>query len=751
MSGVNDLVDKLRGAASAMAAPSSASSHDPLAQALVDLAAHFGTHTSIDALRACVPLQDGRVTIEHALTLGDRVGFDLERRQIAPAEADAQPAPFVTIARDRTIEIVWAISESDAGERVALISAPGEISARVTVPFADLVNVWDGSILAVTPRVARGTTATVVAGPKSNWLWPAFDINRGLYAEALAGTVAINILALALPLFTMNIYDRVIPNAAQETLWALAVGVLLAIAFDVAIKLLRGHLVDRAGQRADVFLSREIFAKLLGAQLGAKHQSVGVRANTLREYETLREFLTSASLTTLGDLPFIVLFLVMIWVVAGSLVLVPIIAIPLVLGLGWLTQRALEKLTAQQFDQTAQRNAVAVETLVGIESMKVAGAESWAARQWEHAVAQSIRTGQKIRDVNAIGLNAVHAAQTAIQIVMIIVGFYMVVAGQLTTGAIIAATMLAGRVMQPLAGLALMLARLNQTRIAYRLLTEIIEAPQERDAADGQLTAVPLEGAVMFEGVTHRYHPDAPPVLDGVSFAIAPGERVAIVGAIGTGKTTILKLIHALQRPSQGRVLIDGIPGHLIDPAVLRRQISFAMHGAEIFQGTLRSNVTLGAPDAREADVLRALDAACAMSWILRLPKGIDTPVEERGRGLSSGQRQSLLLARALIGDPKVVMLDEPTSDMDQATEAAIVERLQTALAKKTMLIVSHRPALLALVDRLIVIENGKVLLDGPRAAVLASLKARMDAPRLSATTKSAVVIGAPVKSGGTS
>lgn len=734
MTEVNDLVEKLRAAYPALAGPRSPmpNARDPLADAIVDLARHLGIATSADVVRAGLPLSGGTLALEHAATAGQRVGLVMKVIKLPLAEAYVVPTPFVVLLKDRALEIVWQIDETENGERFAIMSAPGQPLLKARVPELELNDVWDGTLISVAPRTEapnvgdRGKEACPET-PK-NWLVPAFRMSRGLYAEAIAGTIAINVLALTMPLFTMNIYDRVMPNAAQETLLALAIGVTLATMFDFAIKILRGRLVDRAGQRADVVLSREIFEKLLGARLTAKMQSTGVRANTLREYEAMREFFASASLTTFGDVPFILLFLIMVWVVAGPLVLVPLAAIPILLGLGWMTQRALERLTAAQFRETAQRNAVAVETLVGFESIKAAGAEGWAATQWERAVAASIRTGTEIRNVNALGMNAVQAAQTLIQVGMIIVGFYMVVAGQLTTGAIIAATMLAGRVMQPLGGLAMLLARINQTRIAYRSLTEIIDAPQERDPAAPQLATLVLSGQITFENVSFRYDADLAPVLTDVSFAIKPGERVGIVGGIGTGKSTLLKLIDGLYRPTLGRVLVDGIPMHLIDPAVLRRQVGYALQGADVFHGTIRTNIALAVPGATDASVLRAADLSGALPWILKLPKGLEMAVRERGAGLSGGQRQSLTLARALVQEPCVLLLDEPTSDMDSATEDAVVRKLSAAMKDVTVLVVTHRPAMLALVDRLIVIEDGRKLLDGPKASVLASLKARAEA-----------------------
>jgi ATP-binding cassette subfamily C protein LapB len=427
-------------------------------------------------------------------------------------------------------------------------------------------------------------------------------------------------------------------------------------------------------------------------------------------------------LTTFGDLPFALLVIAIIGVVAGPLVIVAILAVPVILGAGWLTQRSMSRLAERNVRQVAQRNGVAVETLAGMETIKAAGAESWAASQWERAVAEGIRTSTDLRHHSNIGLYVIYALQTLAQVAMVVVGFYMVAGGSITSGALIAATMLAGRAVQPLSQLAALVARLHQTRIALRLLGELVAAPQERAAGVRFLTPARFAGSLTFEHVGFAYDKDAPPALADVSFEIKAGERVAIVGAIGTGKSSALKLMQALMQPQQGRVLVDGMPVAQVDPALLRRAVRLSLQDADLFHGTIRSNITLADPGAGDDAVMRAAEAAGALSWIARLPRGFDTEVRERGAGLSGGQRQSVALARALLGSPRVLLLDEPTSDMDQRTEALVVERLRASLGDKTFVLVTHRPALIDLVDRLIVLDGGKKLLDGPKASVIAAL-----------------------------
>jgi len=468
---------------------------------------------------------------------------------------------------------------------------------------------------------------------------------------------------------------------------------------------------------------------LLGARLPERPVSAGVRANTLREFETLREFFNSATLTAFGDLPFMLLFLIAIWAVGGPLVLIALAAIPIVIGAGWMTQRALTKLTQEQFKETAQKNAVVVETLVSLEAIKAAGAESWAAAKWEGAVAEHVRTGLEIRHLSNLGMNIVQSSQTVIQVVMIIVGFYMVAAGQITTGALIASTMLAGRVLGPIGQIAMLVSKLHQTKIAFDQLSQIVSAPQERPVGKTFLAKANFEGAIAFEGVSFAYDKDAAPALKDISFDIQPGERVAIIGGIGSGKTTLLKLVQALHQPTGGRVLIDGATVGQYDPALLRANVALLLQDTDLFHGTIRSNIALADPGAPDDMVLAAAYAAGAADWIGRLPQGYETPIRERGAGLSGGQRQSVALARALLRQPRMVLLDEPTSGMDGRSESLVIQRLSAYLKNRTLIVVTHRPAMLELATRVIVLEGGKKLLDGPKASVLEKLRQMSEKP----------------------
>ncbi|MDX2288216.1 MAG: type I secretion system permease/ATPase [Hyphomicrobiaceae bacterium] len=749
MNEVGKLLSELEAAARTFASPdtgpigaTASEDRDLLAEAMAEVARHHGLPTATIALTAGLPLTNGRLALDHIDTAAARAGLLCELVARPLTKLSDTDLPALLLFNDGGLAVIWRLERGTWGRPKRFeISRPGRPASRTLQPIAELAATASGKVVLLRPASGldeRGATA--MSERRRGWFLPAFSASRRIYAEAILATLAINVLALALPLFTMNVYDRVLPNAIEETLWALAIGVMLATLFDTTIKVLRARFIDIAGRRADVVLSSYIYGRLLGARLPDRPVSAGVRANALREFETIREFFTSATLTAFGDAPFLVVFLAAVFVLSGPLGLVLLGAIPVVVLAAWLTQRALARLTESAFRESAQKTAVLVETVVGLETLKAANAESWAAAKWETAVADHIRTSQAIRETSNFGQTIVQALQTLTQILMIVVGFYLVAAGELTMGGLIAATMLAGRALQPLGQIAMLVTRVHQVRLAFRAIDDIVHAEQERPEGRRLLTPVRIAGHVAFERVTFSYEKDAPLSLNEISFQVRPGEKVALIGAIGSGKTTALKLIQALARPTTGRVLIDGMPATQIDPAVLRAHVGFALQGADLFHGTIRSNIALADPGASDEAVLNAARAAGALDWIMRTPKGLDTPVRERGVGLSGGQRQSVALARALMGNPSVVLLDEPTSDMDGRTEQIVVDALRHSCRDRTLIAISHRPAVLALVDRLIVLEGGRKTHDGPKAAVLKELEAVTRARISDAALKTAKV-----------
>ncbi|MEL7302446.1 MAG: type I secretion system permease/ATPase, partial [Pseudomonadota bacterium] len=666
---------------------------DPLAEGLAALAAHFGRPISVDGLKTGLPLVGGRLPAEHVEIAAGRLGLKAEWCTLDLKRVAEHDLPLLVEGHDGAFEILWSLERSGRSGGFATLSRIQAPAERVALPLPEFKAYVTGRALQLRPESGLdGRADTAITGRGDHWFFSAFRDCRPIYAQAIAATLALNILALAVPLFSMNVYDRVIPNAAEETLWALALGVGIAILFDFLIRTIRGVFVDLASQRADVRLANAIYGRLIGARPSKQPPSIGVRANTMREFETLREFFTSATLTAFGDLPFVFLFVGVMYLIAGNIAFVVLAAIPVLLLIGWITQRRLNSLVREAFREVAQKNAVVTESLIGFDAIKAASAESWAAGKWEKVAAAHIRTGHHIKLVTNLGLHAIQACQTSVQVLVVVLGFYAIAAGEMTMGALIASSILSGRAMQPLSQAATLLARLNSARMAYQAIAAIAQAPQDRTPGEPGLSRETVAGALRFEDVAFRFADDAPRTLEGLNFEIAPGERVALLGTIGSGKSTILRLAQAHLAPEAGRVLLDNVAVSQFDAANLRRHVGLLLQGADLFHGTIRENIALGRPDVTDADLLVAARAGGCLDWIVRLPRGFDTVVLERGAGLSGGQRQSVALARTLVGLPQVLLLDEPTSDMDTGTERRVVERLAKHLDGRTLVAVTHRP-----------------------------------------------------------
>ncbi len=696
---------------------------DILANCLVDLAGLFSIRTSHQAVLHGLALQNGRLAFEHLQSAADRIGIKLTAWQRPASQLDHSCCPLLVI--DKKSDKAFIVEDiSTSSENTLIAHLRNDDGDAETLPLDQITLSDDIAIFIAAPSRTSDSRTDEIPVPKSaHWFWSALKINRGIYGHIILGTLVINLLALVVPLVTMNIFDRVVANAAFTTLWTLASGAAIAAIFDLLLRTVRAIMIDRASARSDVLLANRIFSHVLGARLLGRQASVGVQANTLREFEALREFFNSATIAALGDLPFLALFVIVIYLVSGPMVVVPLIAIPVVLIVGYLTQRKLNTIVARGFIEAAQKNAVIVESLTGLETLKTQAAESWAASQWERSVASSLRHSLKSRALMSFGANMISFATTITTVGLLVFGVYLVTAGTITPGAMFAAVILNGRCMGPLAQLAGLLTRLHQARMAFSALRQIVDLPQERKPGSTYLSKTRFDGEISFDRVNFAYEEEAPDALHDISFTIKPGEKVGIIGGIGSGKTTLLKLILSLLHPRDGRILIDGLPVSQIDPANLRTAIGALMQDAMLFNGDVRSNVCLGGASISDGRLLKALEISGALDWIRTMPQGVDTFISERGGGLSGGQKQTLCLARAFLRSPSILLLDEPTSSMDGTMEKAFIQRMKKYHANTTLLLVTHKPGMLELVDRLIVMEHGKLLLDGPKAEVIEQLK----------------------------
>ena len=556
----------------------------------------------------------------------------------------------------------------------------------------------------------------------SPWLWDPIRANHKTYGQVAVAAVMINLFSLVTSLFSMVVYDRVVPNNATESLIALSVGVAIVLIFDFILKSLRGYFIDIAGQRIDRDVGGAIFTRLLSMRMENRKGSSGAFAGLLREFETLRDFFASATLAAVVDVPFILLFLVIIATIGGWVVAVPLLAVPLVVITGWLVQPALGRLAAGGMGQGLTKQGVLVETISGLETVKSSSAGPLLAARWAHAVDSHADLSMRQRMVSSIAINVAGSAQQIAYVGTIIVGVFLIARGDMTMGGLIACSILSGRCVAPLSQIASLLTRLSHTRTAYRQLNEVMSATGEvREGAD-YLRRSKIDGRIEFRNVIFRYPNSTQRALDDVSFKIEAGERVAILGRVGSGKSTVTRMILGLSQPTEGAVFIDETDVRQIHPDDLRHNVGAVLQDIFLLSGSVREHITLADKHIDDDEVLRAARVSGTHDFIGQIPNGYDLRLADRGEGLSGGQRQSIAIARAIAGSRPILLFDEPTSSMDIQSENALIARFETELKGRTVVLVTHRASMLKLVDRVIVLDRGKVVAAGPRDDVLKSV-----------------------------
>jgi ATP-binding cassette subfamily C protein LapB len=537
--------------------------------------------------------------------------------------------------------------------------------------------------------------------------------------------VAINLFAIAMPLFVLNVYDRVVPNQATETLWVLAVGIFIVLCFDLALRLMRSSFVDLAASRADVKLSSSIMAKSLGLRLEERPASTGSFTSTLQSFESVRAFIGSATILGIVDLPFVLMFAAIIALINPWLVLPVLVGIVFVLLYALAAQGKLHELSQTTWEVGAQRNSLLVESISQLENVKALRAESRIQRHWEKASAFLSKTGAQLKMVSTSVSNVAQWAQHSVAVCVIIVGVYQIIEGNLTQGGLIAAYMLSSRAMAPISQAAALLAQYHQSSTALDSLNAVMDKKVERHEGKAYVEKPSFAGNIRLEKVTLRYPNEERDALKDVTITVKAGEKVALLGRIGCGKSSLNKLVLGFYQPSSGAVLVDNVDIRQLDPLQLRRHIGYVPQDVSLFSGSLRDNIVAGGGSDRVDDdaLLRAIELAGLENLVNSHPHGVDLQVGERGQALSGGQKQSVAIARALVQDPPILLLDEPTSSMDNASEEAFKANLKNVAAGKTILVVTHRTSLLSLVDRIIVMDAGKVVADGPRDTVVEALR----------------------------
>lgn len=593
----------------------------------------------------------------------------------------------------------------------------------------ELVSLYLGYCWFIKPKVTADNRSDLPEYhlPKS-WFWKVIWRFKGYYYQVILATFIINFLALVSSLYVMNVYDRVIPNQAYETLWVLSIGVMLAILFEFLAKMIRGHLTDIAGKKADLIISSAIFRRMMALRLADRPASAGSYANNLREFESVREFMTSASLLVLVDLPFLLLFITVIFIVGGKLAIVPAIIIPIVIIVGFIVQRPLSRYINESMKESSQRQGLAVEALEGIETLKTNNATGWAQQRWDTYTAKTSASSIKVKDTANFMINFSVAMQQLNTVFLVLFGTYLIhnenTAERITMGALIAAVILSGRALSPLAQVAGLATRFQQAKLALEGLNNIIERPIERVPERKYISPSNIQGNITFENTCFQYQEDGKPAVSNLNLQIRAGEKIGILGRIGSGKSTMLKLASGLYDGSTGNVMLDNIDMRQIDPNFLRSQILLLGQSPRLFLGTLRENMDLARSDGYSSDqeLLEALQRFGLDKIIRSHPKGLDMPLGEDGLGLSGGQKQIIALARMTLRNPRIVLLDEPTTGLDQATERMSLQAISQWAQDKTLLVVTHRPQVLQIVNRIIVMDEGKVVMDGPRNLVLQRL-----------------------------
>jgi ATP-binding cassette subfamily C protein LapB len=695
---------------------------DPVLDCLAYLAREADRPSSPVLLRAGLAVaDDGTLPFHQIEPALEQVGMRAEpvTRKLKNWPASKCPA-ILELADERAAVLL------DSRDGEGLVYAPG-VAEPMWVKLAELEPAYTGRavIVEVDPTREREGERPWDTAKRSHWFWSeVWKVRREFWPVLLAALV-VNLLAFAMPLFTMNVYDRVIPNKAISTLWVLALGVVMALGFDFVLRVARARLIDEVGKKLDAKLSQKLFEKVMNLPMANRQGSTGAFARRVSEYEMVRDFFASTTVVLAVDVVFLVLFLGLITVLAGWLVVVPIIGIVIMFVAGMSLQRAMGRAALDAQADSSLQHSVLVESIGGAETLKAARAESQMLGRWRRYSSMSATTSERMRRLTAVAVNLASISQQMISVGLLIGGFYQFQQGNMSMGAIIAIIMLSGRSLQPIGQLAFLITRGKQATATLDSLQKMMESEDERQVAMRSIVPEIRAGHIELDGISFRYPNAARDSLSELKLKINPGERIGVIGRVASGKSTLGRVLCGLYAPTEGVMLVDGLDSRQYHPHQLREAFRFVAQDAEVFSGTVRDNLMLGAAKADDQQLIDAVIRSGADIFLSRDAAGFDLPVGERGSFLSGGQRALLVLARALVSPSKLLYLDEPTGSMDTQTELYFIEHLKSALAPdQTMIVATHRHNMLSIVNRLIVIDGGKIIADGPRDEVMKRLAA---------------------------
>lgn len=705
---------------------------DELLECLVIFTKLHNNPYSADALTTGLPVQDGEEVELFSLNgskslfsrAAARAGFasTLVRRQLS--EISPLILPCILMLRGRRACVLQSIS---GDKKSATIITPDVGSGSSVIDLDKLNDEYLGYAYYLKREFVpeESNAGHLLDKTNEHWFWGTLKRSKKIYLDVILASFVISLFVLATPIFTMNVYDRVVPNNAVETLWVLALGVSIVYVIDLFLKFVRSYFLEVAGKKSDIIMSSLIFERVMDMKMTNRPKSVGSFANNMKEFDTIRNFFSSASIAAIVDLPFAMIFLIVTYFIGSHLVIVPVVIIAIILIYTFSIKNPLQAAIKSTFEASAAKSGILIESLNGLETIKTLGASGNAQWNWEEATGEIANRSIKSKMITT-SITTITAFLVQLNTIAIIVlGVYMIKDTELTMGGLIATVMLSSRAIAPMGQVAALVANFEQTKAAFASVDKIMNMPVERPEGKKFVRRNSFDGKIEFKNVSFTYPDTTKGSLDRVNFVINAGEKVGVIGRNGSGKTTIQKLMLGLYSPTEGAVLIDGIDINQIDPADLRRNIGYVPQDILLFKGTVRENIVQKAPYADDMQIIRAAKISGVDEYVNAHPLGFDMPVLERGDGISGGQRQSIALARAFLLDSPIILLDEPTNSLDNTIENKLKTNLKTYTAGKTMVLITHKTSMLELVDRLIVVDNGKILLDGSRDEVLAKLSGK--------------------------
>ncbi|MFT5660786.1 MAG: ATP-binding cassette subfamily C protein LapB [Sulfurimonas sp.] len=708
---------------------------DPILECLVIFTKLYNRPYSADALVADLPLEPGRVTPK-LFSLGSkgsksafsraakRAGFISKLVNYSFSDISPLLLPVILVLKgDKENEKACILTEISPDKKYAKIILPDIEEGENWIEAKTLESEYTNFTFLLKPEHHfKDVHKRILKHEQQHWFWGTLAYSKSIYMDVIIASLLINLFVMASPIFTLNVYDRVVPNNAIDTMWVFATGIIVIYLFDMILKFLRSYFLENAAKKSDVIMSSLIYEHVLNLKIASKPRSVGSFASNLKDFDSIRGFFTASSIATMIDLPFTLIFLFIIYIIGGWLVAIPVISGLLIILYSNIVEKPMRHSVESTYEASARKNAVLIESLTALETIKALGISGHSQWKWEEAtgdVAQKGLTSKIYSNSITTVVNFIIQINT---VAIIIGGVYAIGDKALSMGGLIAVMMLGSRTLAPLGQVASLIANFQQTKTAYDAINRIMHLGVEREEAKKFVERPLFKGNIEFQHVSFIYPDTEKKVLDDISFIIQAGESVGIIGTNGSGKTTIEKLILGLYEPTEGSILIDGIDIKQIDPADLRRSISYVPQDVLLFQGTLKDNIILRSPNASDKAILYVSKMSGVNDFADTHPMGYDMPIGERGDGLSSGQQQSISIARAFIHTAPMILLDEPTTSMDSIHESNFIKAMSSYKTNHTLLLISHKDNLLSLTQRLILLDQGKIVLDGTHDDVINKL-----------------------------